>query len=147
MLLEQADRKLEIYRPLESIATPPEGWIHTVRTALNMTLLQLGRRVGSTAQNVKALEKNEKNGTITLRSLREIGKALDLKLVYGFVPKDGSLEKMIEKRAMELARDIVNRSAQTMELEAQGTTKGNLMNAIQEKKRELETEIPKFLWH
>jgi len=30
-----------------------------------------------------------------------------MQLVYGFVPRDGSLDRLIEKRATELAKTIV----------------------------------------
>ena len=146
LILDQVDRKLEPFKVLDHVEPPAEGWIHAIRTALNMTLEQLGRRAAKSAQNVKALEKNEKYGTITVQSLFELGKAMDMHFVYGFVPKDGSLKQMVEKRAMVLAQEIVNRSAQTMSLEDQSTTKDDLMNAFNEKKNELMTEIPKHLW-
>lgn len=146
LLLDQIDRKLAPFKALDQVEPPSEGWIHAIRTALNMTLEQLGRRSAKSAQNVKALEKNEKQGTITVQSLFELGAAMDMHFVYGFIPKDGSLQQMVEKRAMELAKEIVNRSAQTMSLEDQATTKGDLMNAFNEKKNELMTEIPKHLW-
>ena len=39
------------------------------------------------------------NNSITLKKLIEAGEALDLQFVYGFLPKELSLEKIIEKRA------------------------------------------------
>ncbi len=63
-----------------------------------MTLRQLGQRLAITPQSVKDLEMREAAGNITIGRLREAAKAMDMKLVYGFVPADGSIEKMIEKK-------------------------------------------------
>jgi len=42
-----------------------------------------------------------------------------MQLVYGFVPNDGSLDALIEKRATELATKIVMRTSNNMKLEDQ----------------------------
>jgi hypothetical protein len=69
-----------------------------------------------------------------------------MKLVYGFIPKAGSLEKMIEMRATEIAEEIVRRTSVSMALEDQGNTETRLRKAIQEKTSELKQEMPRFLW-
>ena len=53
---------------------------------------------------------------------------------------------MVDDRAMEKARDIVNRTSQNMKLEDQEIEKGRLMDSYTEKKNELKNEIPRFLW-
>lgn len=146
LLLEQADAKMETFRLAASVNQPPEGWINMIRTSLGMTLQQLGNRIGKSASHIKALETNEKNQTITLQSLHELAKGLDLRLVYGFVSNDGSLEQLVARRAEELARKIVGRSAITMDLENQANSDKALQKAIKEKQQELVTEIPKHLW-
>ncbi len=145
LLLEQVSKKLQ---GLEQIGatSQPSGWIHTIRTALNMSLSQLGKRVHKTAQGVRALEQRELTGAITLQSLKEVAEALDMRLVYAIVPKEGTLEEMVTIKAEEKAREIVNRTHTTMELEDQANAKGRLMNAYVEKKNELKNEMPKFLW-
>jgi hypothetical protein len=40
-----------------------------------------------------------------------------MQLLYGFVPNDGSLDALIEKRAAELATQIVFRTSNTRKLE------------------------------
>ena len=40
-----------------------------------------------------------------------------MQLVYGLVPKDGSLEALIERKAKELAKQIVMPTSNTMKLE------------------------------
>ena len=92
------------------------------------------------------MENREKEGSITLRSLREIGRAMDMQLVYGFIPHAGSLDALIEKRAMELATQIVLRSANTMQLEDQANSTERIQTAIRERAAVLQQEMPKFLW-
>jgi hypothetical protein len=71
---------------------------------------------------------------------------MDLELVYGFVPIDGSLDALIERRAMELATQIVKRTATTMELENQANSKERIENAIRERAATIQNEMPKILW-
>lgn len=146
LLLEQADRKLRPFAGLHEHNVPTEGWIYTIRKALNMSLRQLANKLGVTPQAVKALERREKAGTITLQSLHDIAKSLDMRLVYALVPNDESLMDLVEKRAMEIAKEIVNRTSQSMKLEDQENPESRLMQAFNEKKNELKNEIPKFLW-
>ena len=71
---------------------------------------------------------------------------MDMKLVYGLVPKDGSIALMIERRADELARKIVLRTSQSMKLENQEISPDKIEKAIQEKTEELKDNLPKYLW-
>jgi predicted DNA-binding mobile mystery protein A len=125
---------------------PAKGWINTFRTALKMSLRQLGNRLQIAPQSTKEIEEREANGTITLNSLRDVANALDLQLVYGFVSKHESLEHMIEKRAREIATEIVMRTNNTMSLEDQQISKERLEKAIAQKTAEIQHEIPKYLW-
>ena len=125
---------------------PKEGWLRLIRKSLNISLLQLGRRLSISPQGVKKIEQNEAEGSITLNTLRNAGEALNLKLVYGFIPKDGSLEKMIETRARELAKKIVMRTSVTMKLEGQENSDKRIREAITEMTEDLKRELPKSLW-
>ena len=111
-----------------------------------MSLRQLGKRLSITAQSAKEIEEREKSGTVSLAILRQVGAALEMKLVYGFIPKAGSLEKMIEVRAIEIAEEIVGRTSASMLLENQGNTEARLHKAIREKTQELKQEMPRYLW-
>ena len=81
LLLEQLDRKLKPFLGSEVIIIPESGWINTIRTTLNMTLEQLGKKLNMTKQGVKRIEESESAGTITLKSLKEVGNALEMKFV------------------------------------------------------------------
>ena len=76
----------------------------------------------------------------------EVGEALNLKLVYGFIPLDGSLEKIIEKRAVALAEKIVMKTSHNMALEDQKNSPERLKQAIKERAQKIIEESPKYLW-
>lgn len=146
LVLDQTDKKLAVFQGLQTVVMPPKGWVNTVRTALKMSLRQLGNRMGFSAQNIKQIEEREANGTISINSLRETAKAMDMQLVYGFVSRHESLEEMIEKRANELATEIVIRTNNTMTLEDQQNSKERIEKAIVQKTNEIKSEMPKYLW-
>jgi len=146
LLIEQLDNKLERFLVLKNIDIPPKGWIHAVRTAMNMSLVQLAKRLNKTSVSVREIEEREKNKTITLNKLIEVGEALDLQLVYAFIPKESSLEKLIEKRALQVARDIVMRTSHSMKLEDQENRDARLQKAIKGRAEQIKQEIPKYLW-
>ncbi len=146
LILEQVDKKITPFYALKHINEPENGWINATRQALNISLKQLGRKMNITPQAVRALENREKAGTISLRSLRAAALAMEMKLVYGPAPEDGSLEKLVDRKAGEMAKTIVNRTSQSMLLENQENSKERILKAYEEKKNELKNEIPKFLW-
>ena len=146
LIIEQVDKKLNAFQPAEKVIVPSKGWLNAVRISLKMTLQQLGNRLQITAQSVKELESREATGNITLNGLREAAQALDMQLVYGLVPKDGSIESMIEKRAKEIARKIVLRTSNSMKLEDQENSTERIDRAIREKTEEIIDELPKYLW-
>jgi len=143
--IEQLDRQLS---PLAQATptTPASGWVGAIRKALRMPLRSLGARMDMSAEGVKRLELREAEGTITLKVLRKAAEALGMRLVYALVPKQGTLQQLIEDRAMFLAKDIVLRTHQTMKLEGQAVSDERLKAAIQEKAAELRREMPKQLW-
>ncbi len=146
LLIEQLDRKFEKLSSIDNLVTPSEGWIYAIRTALKMNLRQLGSKLNITAQSVKEIEIREKNGAITLNALKEVGNALDMRLVYGFIPKEKTLNAMIEKRAFEIAEMIVLRTSTTMSLEDQENTMQRIKQAIEDMADEIKREMPKYLW-
>lgn len=146
LIIRQLDQKLQHLYLLTNFEVPSEGWIALIRKTLNMSLRQLGGRLSVTPQGMKKIETNEADGNISLNALREVGNALNLTLVYGFIPNDGSLEKMIEKRAAELAESIVLRTSTTMKLEDQENSSQRIREAIADMTEDLKREMPKSLW-
>jgi predicted DNA-binding mobile mystery protein A len=142
--IQQLDGKIRTFKHFPDL--PLTGWIRAIRTALNMTLQQLGSAMGITPSNVREMERREKDGTITLKTLGKAAAALNMKLVYGFLPLDGSFEKMIENKALIVARKIVLRTDTTMKLEDQQVSKERLEKAIKELAEEIKNDMPKYLW-
>ncbi|SEP18140.1 mobile mystery protein A [Mucilaginibacter sp. OK283] len=146
LIIEQMDKKLTVFKSVENVIIPSKGWLNAVRVSLKMTLQQLGNRLNITAQSANDLEMREALGTISLNRLQEAANALDMKFVYGIIPKDGSIELMIEKRAKELAQKIVLRTSNSMKLEDQENSGERIEKAINEKAEEIKAELPKYLW-
>ena len=144
--IEQLERKLKGFTSAQKVPAPPTGWLKAVRVSLGMSLQQLADKLSITRQSVQEIELREKEGTITLKNLRETADALDMQLVYGFVPKDGSIENLIDRKARELATRIVSKTSHTMKLEDQENTKKRLKKAIDERTALIKNELPKLLW-
>ena len=144
--IQQLNEKLNNLNGLQHLDVPTIGWIKAIRSSICMSMEQLGKKLSITKQAVMDIEKREKEGAITVKSMQEIAKALDMKFVYGFVPNDGNLELMIEKRSIEIARKIVQRTSTTMKLEDQSNSKERLEKAIQERAAEIINKTPKILW-
>ncbi|MHB1180007.1 MAG: mobile mystery protein A [Daejeonella sp.] len=144
--LQQLNYKMLGFAALKQVAVPPAGWIKAIRTAIGMSMQQLGNKLSVSKQGILDIEKREKEGSITIRSLKEIGRALDMELVYGFVPKDGSLDTLIDRKAKELATQIVLRTSNTMKLEDQGNSNNRIQKAIEERATSIKNEMPKILW-
>jgi len=146
LLIEQLDQKLKYFQKTEMVLVPDKGWINTIRTALNMTMAQLGTKLNITRQGVKSIEESEAKGTISINSLKDIGEVLDLKFVYGFVPKGGTIDNLINSKAEKLARKIVLRTNQNMKLENQGIRDEKINESIIDLANEIKREMRKSLW-
>jgi len=144
--LQQLNYKLLKINELKNISIPPTGWVKAIRVALGMSLLQLGDKLRLTKQSAHDIEKREQERTITLNALRGAADALDMQLVYGFVPKDGSLDALIDRKARELATKIVLRTSNTMRLEDQENSRERIQKAIEERTEALKNEMPRSLW-
>ena len=95
---------------------------------------------------MQSIERREIEGSITLKTLRDVANGMDMEFVYGFVPKDGSLDALIDRKANELATKIVMRTSNTMKLEDQGNSKTRIQQAIKERATTIKNEMPKILW-
>ena len=146
LMVEQLDRKMAKLHLLKETEVPSKGWLNAVRTTLNMSLVQLGKRLSKTSVAIKEIEEREQSKTITLKKLIEVGEALDLQFVYGFVPKEASVKNMIEQHARHVAREVVMRTSHTMKLEEQENREERVQQAITERAEQLQREMPKYLW-
>lgn len=146
LLIEQLDQKLQSFSESRKVLVPERGWINTIRTTLNMTMAQLGAKLNITRQGVKKIEQSEAHGSITLNSLKDVAHAMDLKLVYALVPKNGTISDLIETKAEKLAQKIVLRTNQNMKLEDQGIGDEKIAKITKELAEDIKREMRKSLW-
>ena len=144
--VDQLDRKLTGFEAAIKVTPPPTGWVKAIRLSLGMSLQQLANKLSITRQSAQEIETREREGSITLKNLKEAANALDMQLVYALVPKDGTLENLIERKARELAIRIVSRTSTNMKLEDQEISKERQKNAIEERAAIIKNEMPKTLW-
>ncbi len=142
--IDQIDIKMKSMTGIPD--SPARGWLQGIRSALGISYRQLGSRLGITAQSAKEVEDRERDGTITLKNLRQAANALDMKVVYGLVPKVGSVSNILDKRALEVAKQIVARTDRTMGLEGQSVSRERIKKEILELAEELKREMPRYLW-
>ena len=141
--LDETQDKLNPFSVLKSEIKPDNGWVNAIRVSIKMSLRQLGERLHITPQGVRDLEKREKEGAITINTLKEVGRVLDMDLVYGFISRHNSLEDMIEERAREIAEDVV---LKTMQLDNPRKSENDIKKAIQQKTYEISSKMPSNLW-
>jgi len=144
--LQQLNNKMLRLASLKEEIVPSTGWIKAIRTSIGMSMQQLGNKLNISKQGVLDIERREKDGSISIKSLREVAHVMDMKLVYGFIPLDGTLDALIEKKAKELAKQIVMRTAHTMQLEDQANSNKRIEAAIRERTAAIQNEMPKILW-
>ncbi|MCK0160297.1 mobile mystery protein A [Allomuricauda sp. F6463D] len=146
LLIEQLDQKLANFKDADTVLIPPKGWVNAIRTTLNMTRDQLATKLNLTKGAIQKIEEREATGQITINKLKDVGNALNMKFVYGFIPKDGTIENLVNLKAEKLARKIVLRTNQNMKLEDQGIGDEKITNTIKELADEIKREMRKSLW-
>jgi predicted DNA-binding mobile mystery protein A len=146
LLIEQLDQKLANFKDAGMVLAPQKGWVNTIRTTLNMTRDQLGVKLNSTKGAIQKIEEREATGQITINKLKDVGNALNMKFIYGFIPKDGTIESLVNLKAEKLARKIVLRTNQNMKLEDQGIGDEKIAKTIKELANEIKREMKKSLW-
>ncbi len=146
LLIEQLDQKLTNFKDAGMVLVPQKGWVNTIRTTLNMTRDQLGTKLDLTKGAIQKIEEREATGQITINKLKDVGNALNMKFIYGFIPKDGTIESLINLKAEKLARKIVLRTNQNMKLEDQGIGDKKISKTIKDLTDEIKREMKKSLW-
>lgn len=144
--IDQLNQKIDNFKQAGTLLPPPKGWINTIRTVLNMTRNQLAEKLNLTQGAIQKIEEREATGQISINKLKDVAQALDMKFVYGFVPKDGSIQNLINKKAEKLATKIVLRTNQNMKLEDQGIGDDKINETIKELAEEIKREMRKSLW-
>ncbi len=145
LIREQLEASLQRFEPLHAVSIPGKGWIRAIRDGLGMTARQLAGRLGIAQQSVARIERDERTGSVTIKTMQRIAEGLDCTFVYGFVP-NSSLEETIRDQAKLIALNRLTQASQTMLLENQMLS--NLENKIMltEIVEELVNTLPSYLW-
>jgi predicted DNA-binding mobile mystery protein A len=104
--------------PAMNLKIPPEGWIHTVRAALGMSVIQLASRLNVSRALIARAEKAELNNAVTLKTMNKFAEAMGCRFVYAIVPKE-NIDALILKQARLKAKYLVNKANIQMALEDQ----------------------------
>jgi predicted DNA-binding mobile mystery protein A len=141
----QLDKRLSLLRDSYEFARPPRGWIKAIREALGMTTAQLARRIGVSQPRVVAIEKAEKNASITLDSLERAARAMDCQVVYALIPRK-PLKDLVEERAHIVAEKRLKSTRHSMALEAQSVDKSDEEEQLKRLSERLIEKAGSELW-
>nr|WP_321238582.1 mobile mystery protein A [uncultured Tolumonas sp.] len=126
-------------------SVPKEGWVRTVRKALDMSGTQLAQRLGFSRNRISVLERKEVEGEITLNQLKNLAEQLSCELTYALVPKK-PVEQIIEDRAIEVATQYLNSNYQNMFLEAQSIDKSAQARLFEQLKNSIIISGGRAIW-
>ncbi|MBZ5523848.1 MAG: mobile mystery protein A [Acidobacteriia bacterium] len=133
--IAQLERALKPFLAVKDSSRPQRGWIRAIREATGITMREMGKRLGKAPSLAAYLEKSEAEYRITLANLREAADALGCQLVYAFVPREGSVQGLSDKRARAKATENVRAVEHTMALEDQAV--GGVEDKIEEETRRI----------
>jgi len=146
VLSQYRDKVNQAAMKLCGIPFPPEGWLCTVRKALGMSVVQLARRLGKTRALISHTEKAELNGSVTLRTMHKMAKAMECRFVYAIVPQH-TIEDILEARAKEKAEKLVEESSKHMGLEQQLLSREQMIFEIKRLNREIIEDMQADFWN
>jgi transcriptional regulator with XRE-family HTH domain len=93
------DKEMQPYRRAGMEKDPTGELLRAVRQVLRLPVGEIAGKVGVNRSVLFGLEESERRGTITLRSLSRVAKAMGCKVVYGVVPESGlTFEELAEER-------------------------------------------------
>ena len=145
IILKQLDEQLMPIKQHKAFKLPRYGWVRTIRKALGMTIKQLSSRLSVDPSRVVKIETSEIDGTVTLKTLKEVAEKLECNFVYSFVPKN-SLQDTIMKRANDIAIMQIKSTSRHMDLEAQSVDNSWLKDQKKKLINELLDKSWKHLW-
>lgn len=126
------------------VARPPEGWVRTTRKALGMTMAQLAKKLSVQQSRVAEIEKTEIQDHLTLKTLKAAAQAMGCRFEYAFIPEE-SLEVLLKKRALKVAKEKIDYISHQMALEHQKLSDEEITSQITQLAEEL-LKTPQKLW-
>ena len=145
LIREQLETTMEKLSCMLGVQRPAKGWLRAIREALGMSGKQFAQRLDVSPPRVTALEKDELNGAVSLKTMRQAAEALDCVFVYAVIPRE-SLTDIVRKRARSLAGKRLARVSHSMLLEAQHLTAEEQQKVLDAEVEELIRNMPKELW-
>jgi len=83
------DEEMKPYRQAARVRDPTQDLLRAVRKALKIYSHEIAAKLDRTPGTVFEIERREAKRTVTLRDLARYAGAMDCKVVYGVVPKNG----------------------------------------------------------
>ena len=145
LVREQLETTLRRFQPLNAAPIPAKGWVRAIRDALGMSGRQMAGRAGVSKQRASFIEKQELDGSATIKTMRKAAEALDCVFVYGFVPRT-SLEETVRRQAELVASKRLAQASHTMSLEDQTLRAQENQEILRGMIQELAETTPKNLW-
>lgn len=96
---ERLDKELHYLRIAGKTSSYFPRWLRRVRQALGVHVTEMAKELEVNASVIFRLELSEDRKSISLRAMEKMAGALECKLVYGIVPRDGStLMELAERK-------------------------------------------------
>jgi predicted DNA-binding mobile mystery protein A len=126
---------------------PSLGWLATVRKALGISGQAAIKRAQISKAELYRIEKAEREGSLTLKTLRSMAHALGCELHYAVVPQHGmTVEQALYQQARQQAQAILAITDTHMKLENQATSVQELERQVEQLTQQLMAELPAWLW-
>lgn len=145
LIKNQIDTYLATYNSAKELPIPPLGWIKYIRNALGMTTQQLAKRLKVNRRRVVKIEEAEIQDAITLKTLKEVAKAMNCILIYAIVPKT-SINQILEEQARKFVKQHLTEIAHHMALESQSVKDKKAIEAQIEDLVEEYLAKPRVFW-
>jgi predicted DNA-binding mobile mystery protein A len=129
----------------KKMVLPKKGWIYTLRKALNISTSQLSSKLDAHRSLISRFEKDELTGSITIKSMQKIAKAMQCRFVYAMVPEN-NVEELIMQQAKLKAKKLVEQTSIQMALEKQALSNNEIQAEIEQLTQELILNMPKNFW-
>jgi len=141
----QLDKRFLQLAELKTVHRPVRGWVRAIRDALNMSGMQLGKRLGISQQGVAELEKSEVAGSVSIKTMQKAAEALDCIFVYAVVPRE-SLSATVERQARKVVEKQQAYTSHSMMLEDQVPAEEERQALFDDAVAEIVRTSPKTLW-
>jgi len=141
----QLDKRFLQLAELKTVHRPVRGWVRAIRDALNMSGIQLGKRLGMSQQGVAELEKSEVSGSVSIKTIQKAAEAMDCIFVYAVVPRE-SLSATVERQARMVVEKQQAYTSHSMMLEDQVPSEEERQASFDDAVAELVRTSPKSLW-